>query len=144
MSRALNNIRSWHNPLCLSGIGGLAGVRGLAFICTGTGWFPLEGYNGAPSLPRGGVILIGLVWLFAGGFLWASMAVRRFFIAASALMTGVYATWGVVHGVDLIASPDWDSVVGMALYALMVPVMMTLAHIEVHPPAEPSMGGGDQ
>lgn len=140
MSRALNNIRSLHNPLCLSGMGGLAAVRGAAFISTGTGWLPLEGYNGAPSIPCAGIILIGVVWVFAGVFLWASMAVRRLFTAAAAFMTGVYATWVVVHGVDLFTSPDWDSCVGLALYALMVPVMMTLAAIEVNPPAEPSKG----
>lgn len=139
MSRALNNIKSLHNPLCLSGIGGLAVVRGAAFVCTGTGWLTLEGYNGAPPLPGSGVTLIGMVWVFAGVFLWASMAVRRLFIAASALMTGVYATWVVVHGVGLITSPDWDSLVGLALYALMVPMMITLASDEIAPPAEPSM-----
>lgn len=138
MSRALNNIRSFHNPLCLSGIGGLAVVRGLAFISTGTGWFPLEGYNGAPPLPCTGIVLIGMVGVFAGVFLWASLAVRRLFIAASALMTGVYATWVVVHGVGLVTSPDWDSVVGLALYAMMVPVTITLASNEINPPAEPS------
>ena len=139
MRRALNNIKSLHNPLCLSGIGGLAVVRGLAFVCTGTGWTSLEVYNSAPSIPCAGIVLIGLAWVFAGGFLWASMAVRRLFTAAAAFMTGVYATWGVVHGVDLLTSPDWDSCVGLALYALMVPVMMTLAAIEVNPPAEPSV-----
>ena len=140
MSRALNTIRSLHNPLCLSGIGGLAVVRGTAFICTGTGWLPLEGYNGAPSIPGVGVALIGVAWVFAGIFLWASMVVRRLFIAASALMTGVYATWVIVHGVGLVTSPDWDSLVGLALYALMVPVMMTLAADEIAPPAESSIG----
>ena len=138
MSRAINNVRSYHNPLCLSGIGGLAVVRGTAFICTGTGWLSLEGYNGAPSIPCTGIVLIGAAWVFAGVFLWASMAVRRFFIAASALMTGVYATWVIVHGAGMLTSPDWDSVVGLALYAMMVPVMMTLAAIEINPPAEPS------
>ena len=133
MSRALNNLRSFHNPLCLSGIGGLSVVRGTAFICTGTGWSPLEGYNGAPPLPGTGVTLIGVAWVFAGMFLWASMAVRRLFIAASALMTGVYATWVVVHGVGLITSPDWDSFVGLALYAMMVPVTLTLAADEINP-----------
>lgn len=138
MIRALNNLRSFHNPVCLSGIGGLAVVRGVAFISTGTGWLPLEGYNGAPSIPCAGIVLIGGVWVFAGVFLWASMAVRRFFIAASALMTGVYATWVIVHGVGLLASPDWDSLVGLVLYAVMVPAMMTLAADEINPPAEPS------
>lgn len=138
MSRAINNVRSYHNPLCLSGIGGLAVVRGTAFICTGTGWLSLEGYNGAPSIPCAGIVLIGAVWVFAGVFLWASMAVRYFFIAASALMTGVYATWVIVHGVGMITSPDWDSVVGLALYAMMIPMMLTLAAIEINSPAEPS------
>ena len=145
MSRATDNIRSLHNPLCLYGIGGLAVVRGMAFISTGTDWLPLEGYNGAPPFPGSVVTLIGSVWLFAGVFLWVSMAVRRLFIAAAALMTGVYATWIIVHTIGLVTSPDWDSLVGLALYVLMVPVMITLAADEIAPPpAEPSVEGGDQ
>lgn len=143
MNRALNNLRSFHNSVCLSGIGGLAVVRGTAFISTGTGWLSLGGYNGAPPLPGSGVALIGVVWVFAGILLWASMAVRRLFIAAAALMTGMYGAWIIVHGVGLVTSPDWDSLVGIALYALMIPVMMTLAADEIAPPAEPSIGGGD-
>lgn len=140
MSRAVKNSRSLHNPLSLSGVGGLAVVRGLAFIATGTGMLPLNGYNNAPTLPGGGIAIIGLVWVLAGVFMWVGMAVRRLFTAAAALMVGMYATWVVVHTIDLFTAPDWDSILGLSVYALMVPVTVTLAAIEVAPPAEPSTG----
>lgn len=141
MSRAVSNIRSLHNPFSLSGVGGLAVVRGLAFISTGTGVLPLNGYNNAPTLPGVGIALIGMVWILAGVFMWVGMIVRRLFTAAAALMVGMYATWVVVHTVDLFTDPDWDSILGLSVYALMVPVTVTLAAIEVAPPAEPSTGG---
>ena len=140
MSRAVSNIRSLHNPLSLSGVGGLAVVRGLAFISTGTEVLPLNGYNNVPTLPGGGIVLMGAVWLLAGVFMWVGMAVRRLFTAAAALMVGMYATWVVVHTVDLFTAPDWDSILGLSVYALMIPVTVTLAAIEVAPPAEPSTG----
>lgn len=142
MSRALNNLRSLHNPLCLSGIGGLAVVRGAAFICTGTGWLPLEGYNGAPHLPCEWVITLGLAWVFAGSFLWLSLVIRRLFIIASALMVGMYAAWSIVHTADLFISPDWDGIVGLSVYAMMVPVILTLAAIEINPRQSRARGGG--
>lgn len=138
MSRALNNLHSLHNPLCLSGIGGLATVRGTAFISTGTGVLPLEGYNGAPHLPCEAVILLGLAWVAVGSFLWVSMVVRRLFIVASALMVGMYGAWAIVHTADLFISPDWDGIVGLSVYVMMVPVTITLASNEINPPAEPS------
>ncbi len=140
MARPISNIRSLHNPLSLSGVGGLAVVRGLAFISTGTGVLPLNGYNNAPALPGVGIALMGAVWVLAGVFMWVSLAVRRLFIVASALMVGMYATWVVVHTIDLFTAPDWDSILGLSIYALMVPVTVTLAAIEVAPPAEPSTG----
>jgi len=140
MSRAVSNIRSLHNPLSLSGVGGLAVVRGLAFVSTGTEVLPLNGYNNAPTLPGVGIVLMGAVWILAGVFMWVGMAVRRLFIAAAALMVGMYATWVVVHTIDLFTAPDWDSILGLSVYALMVPVTVTLAAIEVAPPAEPSTG----
>lgn len=121
-------------------MGGLAVVRGVAFIATGTEVLPLNGYNNAPSVPGVGIILVGLVWLFVGVFMWVGMVWRRMFTLAVALMVGMYSTWAVVHAVDLFTAPDWDSVVGLAVYTLMVPVTITLAAIELAPPAEPSTG----
>lgn len=115
-------------------------MRGAAFIATGTGLLPLSGYNNAPSLPGLGIVVAGALWASVGVFLWVGMAVRRMFITSVALMVGMYATWVVVHAVDLFTAPDWDSIVGLAVYALMVPVTITLAAIEVAPPTEPSTG----
>ena len=140
MRRITSNVRALHNPVSLSGVGGLAVVRGLAFISTGTGLLPLNGYSNAPSLPGLGVVAVGTLWVAAGVFLWAGMALRRMFITAAALMVGMYATWVVVHAVDLFTAPDWDSILGLAVYAFMVPVTITLAAIEIAPPAEPSTG----
>lgn len=140
MKRIVKNILSWHNPLSLFGIGGLAVVRGWGLIATGMDTFALGGYNNAPDLPGIGVALLGSVWLGIGLFMWVGMAVRRLFIPSIALMVGMYATWVVVHAIDLFTSPDWDSMTGLAFYLLMVPVTITLAAIEVSPPAEPSEG----
>lgn len=140
MHRAARNLCALHNPVSLSGVGGLAVVRGVAFIATGTEVLPLNGYNNAPSVPGVGIILVGLVWLFVGVFMWVGMVWRRMFTLAVALMVGMYATWAVVHAVDLFTAPDWDSVVGLAVYTLMVPVTITLAAIELAPPAKPSTG----
>lgn len=140
MNRVLKNVLSWHNPVSLFGIGGLAVVRGVGLMAIGTETMTLGGYNNAPSLPGVGVALMGAVWLGIGLFMWTGMAVRRLFITAVALMVGMYATWVVVHAIDLFTAPDWDSVTALAFYALMVPVTITLAAIEVAPPAEPSEG----
>lgn len=142
MRRVVNKVRALHNPVSLFGVGALAVVRGVAYIATGTDLLPLNGYNNAPSLPGLGVVAVGALWVAVGVFLWVGMVVRRMFISSVALMVGMYATQVVVHAVDLFAAPDWDSVVGLAVYALMVPVTITLAAIEVAPPAEPGTGGG--
>lgn len=139
MIRALNNIRSLHNPLSLSGIGGLAVVRGAAFISTGTGLLTLNGYNNVPSIPCTLLVGMGMLWVIAGAFLWASMAVRRLFIAAIALMVGVYATSAIIHAVSIFTTGTWDGVVGTALFTMMVPVLISLATIEVDPPGEASI-----
>lgn len=144
MSCDVKNIRSLHNPVSLAGVGGLAVVRGLAYIATGTAVFPLNGYNNAPSLPGIGVAVVGVVWLFAGVFLWAGMVVRRAFTFSVAFMTGLYCTWVVLHAIDLFTAPDWDSILTLSVYALMIPVLITLAGNEVAPPAEPSTGEVDK
>lgn len=144
MSRGVKNIRSLHNPVSLSGVGGLAVVRGLAYMATGTELLPLNGYNNAPSLPGIGVAVVGAVWLAAGLFVWAGMAIRRLFTYSIAFMTGLYCTWVVIHTIDLFTAPDWDSILALSVYALMVPVLITLAGIEVAPPAEPSTGEVDK
>lgn len=123
---------------------GLAVVRGLAYVATGTELLPLNGYNNAPSLPGVGVTIVGTVWLAAGLFVWAGMAVRRLFTYSIAFMTGLYCTWVVIHTIDLFTAPDWDSILALSVYALMVPVLITLAGIEVAPPAEPSTGEVDK
>jgi hypothetical protein len=138
MRRVVRNVRALHNPVSLSGVGGLAVVRGIAFIATGTEFLPLNGYNNAPSVPGTGIVIVGLVWLFVGAFMWVGMVWRRVFTLSVALMVGMYATWVVLHAVDLFTAPDWDSILALAVYALMVPVTITLAAIEVAPPAEPS------
>lgn len=119
-------------------------VRGLAYMATGTELLPLNGYNNAPSLPGIGVAIVGAVWLAAGLFVWAGMAVRRLFTYSIAFMTGLYCTWVVIHTIDLFTAPDWDSILALSVYALMVPVLITLASIEVSPPAEPSIGEVDK
>lgn len=48
------------------------------------------------------------------------------------------ATWVVVHTVNLCASPDWDSVIGLVTCGMLVPVVATLAVVEIAPPREPS------
>ena len=138
MHRVVRNVRALHNPVSLSGLGGLAVVRGIAYLATGTGTLPLQGYEGTPSMPALGLTLIGIVWLCSGLFLWAGMAIRRFFTVSVAFMVGMYSTWVVIHAVDLFTSPDWDSIVGLAVYLLLVPVTITLAAIELAPPGEPS------
>lgn len=140
MNRGGKNIRALHNPVSLSGVGGLAVVRGIAYIATGTDVMPLNGYNNAPSLPGLGVAMVGALWVGVGVFFWAGMMVRRLFTASVALMVGMYATWVVLHAVDLFTTPDWDSIVGLAVYTFMVPVTITLASIEIAPPVEPSTG----
>lgn len=140
MKTVVKNLTALHNPVSLAGVGGLAVVRGTGFIATGTGTLLLNGYNSAPSLPGVGVTAVGAVWVFVGLFLWLGMVWRRVFITAVALMGGMYATWVVVHAMDLLTNPDWDSITGLMVYTVMVPVTLTLAAIEVAPPAEPSTG----
>ena len=139
MSRALNNIRSLHNPLSLSGIGGLAVVRGTAFISTGTGLLPLEGYNNVPAISCPFLVLTGTLWVIAGAFLWASMAVRRLFTAAVALMVGVYATSAITHAISIFTTGTWDGILGVSVFTMMVPVLISLATIEIDPPGEASI-----
>lgn len=138
MRRIVRNVRALHNPVSLSGVGGLAVVRGIAYIATGTDTLPLNGYGSTPNMHALGLTLIGIVWLCSGLFLWAGMAIRRFFTVSVAFMVGMYSTWVVIHAVDLFTSPDWDSIVGLAVYLLLVPVTITLAAIELAPPGEPS------
>lgn len=107
-------------------------------MATGTDTLPLNGYGNTPSMPALGLVLIGIMWLCSGLFLWAGMAIRRFFIVSVAFMVGMYSTWVVIHAIDLFTTPDWDSIVGLAVYLLLVPVTITLAAIELAPPAEPS------
>lgn len=138
MRRIVRNVRALHNPVSLSGVGGLAVVRGIAYIATGTDTLPLNGYGNTPSMPALGLTVLGIVWLCSGLFLWAGMAIRRFFTVSVAFMVAMYSTWVVIHAVDLFTSPDWDSIVGLAVYLLLVPVTITLAAIELAPPGEPS------
>ena len=139
MRRAINNIRSLHNPLSLSGIGGLSVVRGTAFISTGTGLLPLNGYNNVPALSCDLLVLMGTIWIIAGAFLWTSMAMRRLFIAAVALMVGIYATSAIIHAVSIFTTGTWDGIIGTALFTMMVPVLLSLATIEIAPPGEASI-----
>ena len=139
MSRAINNIRSLHNPLSLSGIGGLAVVRGSAFISTGTGLLPLGGYNNVPALSCTFLVLMGALWVIAGALLWTSMAVRRLFIAAVAFMVGIYATSAIIHAVSALTTGTWDGIVGTSLFTMMVPVLISLTTIEINPPGEASI-----
>lgn len=139
MSRAINNIRSLHNPVSLSGVGGLAVVRGAAFIATGTGVLPLNGYNNIPAVSCTSIVLMGVMWVISGGFLWAGMAIRRLFIAAVALMVGVYSTSATIHAVSIFTTGTWDGVLGLSLFAMMVPVLLALADVEIAPPGEASI-----
>lgn len=140
MNKVVANLRSLHNPLSLAGVAALAFTRGLAYVATGTNVLPLDGYHNAPTLPGGGVLALGLMWVAVGLFFAVSMIVRRLFLAASALMVGMSATWVVVHIVNLCASPDWDSVIGLVTCGMLVPVVATLAVVEIVPPGKPSIG----
>lgn len=119
------------NPVALSGIGGLAVVRGVSYIVTGLHILPLGGHDVAPTIPGVGLDLVGTTWLAVGVFFWVGMVYRRFFSLAVATMTAMYATWALVHIVDLFTAPDWDSILNLAVYALMVPVTITLGLVEV-------------
>ena len=143
MSKLVNNIRSLHNPLCIAGVAMLAMVRGTAFIASSVADLPLDDFNYAPSLPGIGPLAMGVAWMFAGVFLALSMAVRRLFLTASALMVGMYSTAVVLYSIGVAARPDWDTVVSLSVYMLLVLVMIALASIEVDPPAEPSIGEGE-
>lgn len=139
MSTLVNNIRSLHNPLCIAGVAMLAMVRGTAFIASSMADLPLDDFY-SPSLPGIGPVAMGVAWLFAGVFLAISMAVRRLFLTASALMVGMYSTAVVLYSIGMATRPDWDTVVSLSVYMLLVLVMIALASIEVDPPAEPSIG----
>lgn len=142
MSKLVNNIRSLHNPLCIAGVAMLAMVRGTAFIASSVADLPLDDFY-APSLPGIGPVAMGVAWMFAGVFLGFSMAVRRLFLTASALMVGMYSTAVVLYSIGMATRPDWDTVVSLSVYMLLVLVMIALASIEVDPPAEPSIGEGE-
>lgn len=142
MSTLVNNIRSLHNPLCIAGVAMLAMVRGTAFIASSVADLPLDDFY-SPSLPGIGPVAMGVAWMFAGVFLALSMAVRRLFLTASALMVGMYSTAVVLYSIGVATRPDWDTVVSLSVYMLLVLVMIALASIEVDPPAEPSIGEGE-
>ena len=142
MSTLVNNIRSLHNPLCIAGVAMLAMVRGTAFIASSVADLPLDDFY-SPSLPGIGTVAMGVAWMFAGVFLALSMAVRRLFLTASALMVGMYSTAVVLYSIGMATRPDWDTVVSLSVYMLLVLVMIALASIEVDPPAEPSIGEGE-
>ena len=142
MSTLVNNIRSLHNPLCIAGVAMLAMVRGTAFIASSVADLPLDDFY-SPSLPGIGPVAMGVAWMFAGVFLGFSMAVRRLFLTASALMVGMYSTAVVLYSIGVATRPDWDTVVSLSVYMLLVLVMIALASIEVDPPAEPSIGEGE-
>lgn len=142
MSTLVNNIRSLHNPLCIAGVAMLAMVRGTAFLASSMADLPLDDFY-SPSLPGIGPVATGVAWMFAGVFLGVSMAVRRLFLTASALMVGMYSTAVVLYSIGVATRPDWDTVVSMSVYMLLVLVMIALASIEVDPPAEPGIGEGE-
>lgn len=142
MSRLSNNIRSLHNPLCIAGVAMLALVRGTALIASSVADLPLDDFY-SPSLPGIGPVAMGVAWMFAGVFLALGMAVRRLFLTASALMVGMYSTAVVLYSIGVATRPDWDTVVSLSVYMLLVLVMIALASIEVGPPAEPSIDEGE-
>ena len=122
-----------NNPISLSGVGGLAFIRGVSYIASGTGWAPLGGHVTTPGVGADMLIVLGAAWVVVALYFWAGMVVRSQFRPATSLMAGMYAAWFLVHFVDILIAPDWSSILNLSVYALMVPVTITLAVAELAP-----------
>lgn len=126
-------ITTLRNPVALTGVGVLALTRGIVWLLSSGS----EGSSGiVPDLPMWAIVAIGAAWLFAACFWLLSLVVRRFFVMAASVMGAMYATWIMVHAVDLAVDPDLDSALSMVTYAVMIPIVITLAAVELAPPLQ--------
>ena len=108
----------------------MAMTRGIVWLLSSA---PAGANGAAPNLPDWATTCIGAAWLIAAGFWLVSLLVRKFFVMAASVMVSMYATWIFVHGVDMVTSPDADSAMSMVTYAVMIPIVITLAAVELAP-----------
>lgn len=121
------------NPLSIASLAGVSLIRGGVYV--GSGWITLAGTDVGPIFPFFPTAVMGVVWLLTGLFLLASMWRWRWFRLAISLQAAMYATWFLVSIMDILITPDWVSVISMAVYGALVPITLTLAGIETTRPA---------
>lgn len=122
------------NPISISSLAGVSIIRGGAYIVSA--WVMLAGTEVGPVFPLFPVPVMGAVWVMTGLFLLTSMWRWRWFRWAISLQTAMYATWFLVSIVDLMVTPDWVSVISVAMYGALVPITLTLAGIETTRPLQ--------
>lgn len=119
------------NPIALISVGTVGVVRGGVYLAS---HFPNPEWLGAevgPSIPLFPLWTAGAAWLFAGLFLLVALVIPAWFKSAIALMVGLYVTWSIIYLTDLFLTPDLSSMVSLAIYLALVPVVLTLGQVEI-------------
>lgn len=119
------------NPIALSSLGGLAIVRGAAYLVAEAEAQPWVPADLGPALPLVPMWVPGVAWVFLGVFLHVAMFRWRWFRTAVALLTGAYITWSILFFSDIFISPDLVSIIRLSSYVALVPVTITLGSIEL-------------
>lgn len=129
------------NPISIASLGLVSAIRGGVYIATA--WVTLSGADVGPVFPFFPTPAMGVVWLLTGLFVLASMWRWKWFRLAMSLQAAMYFTWALTSIMDLMVTPDWVSIISMAVYGALVPISVTLARIETAPrPAEVLAGTG--
>lgn len=120
------------NPVTLTLISAVPMVRGLGYIIVDLfpSW-PISVESVGPSIPYLPLWLVGVMWMFLGLSMFASLWMWRLFKLSTALCVGMYITWSILYVMDLFLSPDVVSITSLASYIAMVPTIITLVGIEI-------------
>lgn len=123
--------RKLRNPISLASLGGLAIVRGAAYLVAEAAPHPWVPSDLGPALPLVPMWVPGVVWVALGVFLHLALFRWRWFRPAIALLTGAYITWAILFFSDIFITPDLVSIIRLASYIALVPVTITLGSIEL-------------
>lgn len=119
------------NPVSVGSLAGVSLVRGGVYLASQ--WVDMSGADVGPVFPYFPVPAWGVGWVLTGLFLLASMWRWKWFRWAISLQAAVYFTWTLLSILDLMLTPDWVSLMSIAVYGALVPITLTLARIETAP-----------
>lgn len=77
------------------------------------------------------VAVLGAIWLVGGIFMHVAMVWWEFIKPAAALLTSLYLYQAIVYVADIATAPSVADVVSLAAYIAFIPIVITLASIEI-------------